>query len=289
MVLVGKLKKVMNTSRLTDVKQRGGSVMTESEFIIKIRASVWERLGTKRQHPQAKLHPADVVVIGLLYAKRGGYFRAFYRWLKVHYEHIFGSLPERSRLARLLSSYHQQTDAFLGEVSFFTLLDSYGIELIHPIREGRSPHQLGKKGKSNKRWIVGVKVAWLLNQQGQVVRWDWATANTHDQYFRPLAHEFDTQTITLCDQHFRKSGEPLLNLKPCRHKTWSERMLIERTFAVMSKVCAFKRMFHRRAAYLQAHLAFAAALFNLLLAWVYRDEPTASPDSALAFISTLPF
>ncbi len=263
--------------------------MTEMKFIIKVRQSVWAYLGDKRQHPQAKLHPADVVVIGLLYAKRGGHFRAFYRWLKVHYRWLFGSLPERSRLSRLLCRYAAETGVFLGEVSLFTLIDSYGIELLHPAREKRSRTPLGKKGKSNRRWIVGVKLAWLLNQKGQVVAWDWASANLHDQYFRPLAQQFHEQTITLCDLHFRKRGEPLLNLKPCRHKTWSERMLIERTFAVLSKVFALKRLFHRRPAPLHAHLAFVAALFNLLLQWATDATSTPSPDSALAFISTLPF
>lgn len=165
--------------------------MTEIKFIIKVRKEVWGCLGGERQHRQAKLHPADVVVIGLLYAKRGGYFRAFYRWLKAHYGWLFPTLPERSRLSRLLSRHAEYTTRFLGEVSFFTLIDSYGIELLHPAREKRSRTPLGKKGKSNRRWIVGVKLAWLLNQKGQVVAWDWATANVHDQYFRPVAQQFE--------------------------------------------------------------------------------------------------
>jgi hypothetical protein len=98
------------------------------------------------------------------------------------------------------------------------------------------------------------------------MRWDGATANVHDQVFRPLAHQFDGHTITLCDLHFRKQGETLLNLKPCRHKTWSELVLIERTFAVLAKVFALERMFHRRSAYLHAHLVFLAAVLNLLRA-----------------------
>ena len=39
-----------------------------------------------------------------------------------------------------------------------------GIELIHPIREGRSPQQIGRKGLSNHRWIAGGKLCLLLNQ-----------------------------------------------------------------------------------------------------------------------------
>jgi hypothetical protein len=43
------------------------------------------------------------------------------------------------------------TDQFLVAPQQESVIDSYGIALIHPIREGRSPGQLGKKGKSNHR------------------------------------------------------------------------------------------------------------------------------------------
>jgi len=39
-----------------------------------------------------------------------------------------------------------------------------GIELIHPMREGRSPQQIGRKGLSNHRWMVGGKLCLVLNQ-----------------------------------------------------------------------------------------------------------------------------
>jgi hypothetical protein len=54
-----------------------------------------------------------------------------------------------------------------------SIIDTYGIELIHPRREGRSDAQLGRKGKSNGRWIVGVKWAVLINQRGEIVDWCW--------------------------------------------------------------------------------------------------------------------
>ena len=52
-------------------------------------------------------------------------------------------------------------------------IDTYGIELIHPRREGRSDRQLGRKGKSNGRRIVGAKWAVLINQRGEIVDWSW--------------------------------------------------------------------------------------------------------------------
>ncbi len=49
----------------------------------------------------------------------------------------------------VLSLVERDHDGFLAQPSFFTVIDSYGIELIHPIREGRSEQQVGKKGNSN--------------------------------------------------------------------------------------------------------------------------------------------
>ena len=56
----------------------------------------------------------------------------------------------------------------------------YGVELIHPRREGRSPQQIGRKELSNPRWIVGGKRCLVLNQWGLVAAWAGATANVAD-------------------------------------------------------------------------------------------------------------
>jgi len=56
------------------------------------------------------------------------------------------------------------TTRFLAAPTVLGVADSYGIELIHPIREGRSPAPMDKKGQSNHRWIVGGKLCFILNQ-----------------------------------------------------------------------------------------------------------------------------
>ncbi len=66
------------------------------------------------------------------------------------------------------------------------VVDTYGIELIHPRREGRSPQQIGRTGLSNHRWIVGSKLCLLLNQWGLIVGWACATANVADTTFQGL-------------------------------------------------------------------------------------------------------
>lgn len=238
--------------------------MTTEEFIIQLFCEVDDQMNDISKHPQAKLYPSEVVTIGLLFSLRGGYFRAFYRWLKNDYDDLFGGLPERTRLQRQLATHQDWCQRFLAKPTFFTVIDSYGIELCHPVREGRSKRTLGKKGKSNRRWIVGVKLCWLVNAQGCVVAWDWNTANVHDQCFRPLAQQFDELTITLSDLGFAKAHEANRNLKLCTHKTWPQRMLIESLFSALTRVCRFKHLFHRVERYLTAHFAFVAALFNLL-------------------------
>jgi hypothetical protein len=52
------------------------------------------------------------------------------------------------------------------------VVNSYGIELPHPMREGRRAQQIGRKGKSNHHWLVGGKLCLLLNHLGLVVAWD---------------------------------------------------------------------------------------------------------------------
>jgi len=239
--------------------------MTTEEFIITLFCMVDDRMSGSKKHTQGKLYPSEVVTLALLFALKGVPHRAFYRWVRRDWRSLFPCLPSRTRLLRLFRRHSSAARAFLAAPTFFTLMDTYGIELVHPVREGRSPQQVGRKGKSNKRWIVGIKLCWLVTPQGQVVAWAWDTANVHDQTFRPVAEQFDAQTITLADLGFRQADAPPRNLKLCPPKTWNERMVIETVFSLVTTVCHLKKLWHRAADYLTAHLAYVTALFNCLL------------------------
>jgi hypothetical protein len=203
----------------------------------------------------------------MLYALKGGGQRAFYRWLWRNHRGLFPQLPERTRLFRLLAAHRLWTEHFLARCTTLGVCDTYGIELIHPMREGRSPQQLGKKGKSNHRWIVGVKLAVLLNQWGLVVDWDWHTANVHDSVFAPLIERFDNCMIVLADSNFHaKEGDPL-NLKICPRGQWNERMIVETFYSLLHHVCRLKQVSQRARQHLEARLAYTVALFNLLKQW----------------------
>jgi len=137
---------------------------TTIEFITALFYHVDEQLHDMPKHPEAHLWPSEVVTLGLLHALKGGENRPFYRWLTRDYRTLFPRLPERTRLFRLFRTHQDWTQVFLASPTVLGVIDTYGIELIHPIREGRSPQQIGRKGLSNHRWIVGGKLCLLLNQ-----------------------------------------------------------------------------------------------------------------------------
>ncbi|MCS6909662.1 MAG: hypothetical protein NZM11_03725, partial [Anaerolineales bacterium] len=78
--------------------------MTTGDIILHIFCLVDDRLPKLPRHPQAKLYPSEWVTIGILFALKGGSFRAFYRRLKRDDGDRFGdrTLSERTRLLRLL-------------------------------------------------------------------------------------------------------------------------------------------------------------------------------------------
>jgi hypothetical protein len=99
----------------------------------------------------------------VLHALTGVGNRAFHRGLTRDYRPLFPRLPERTRLFRLFKTHQHWTQAFLAAPTVLGVIDTYGIELIHPIWEGRSPQQIGRKGLSMHRWIAGGKLCLLLN------------------------------------------------------------------------------------------------------------------------------
>ena len=219
------------------------------------------------KHPLAALHPSEVVTLGLLQALRGQGNRAFCRWAQRDLKPLFPRLPERTRLFRLLAQQAPLTLRFLAAPSLFGVCDSYGIELVHPKREGRSPQQIGRKGVSNQRWIVGAKLGLLLNAQGQVVGWQCHTANVYDAAFHPLIAHFQEQMIVLADTGFHAHHGDPSNLKVCPKGKWNERMLVETVFSLLTTVLRLKKLAHRVWKALQARLAYTVAAYNLCIAW----------------------
>src|SRR2546430_13624716 len=66
------------------------------------------------------------------------------------------------------------------------------------MREGRSPQQIGRKGLSNHRWIVGGKLCLVLNQWGLIVGGACATANVADNTFQWLLEPVFAAQLPFC-------------------------------------------------------------------------------------------
>jgi len=249
--------------------------MITVEFITALFSEVDEQLRTIPKHPEAHLWPSEVVTWGLLHARKGGGNRAFSRWLTRDYRPLFPRLPERTRLLRLFTTHHDWTQAFLAAPTVLGGIDPYGIELLHPMREGRSPQQIGRKGLSNHRWMVGGKLCLLLNQWGLIVGWACATATVADNTFQWLMQQVDRRMIVLSDTGFHAAAGDPSNLKLCQRGEWQDRMLVETVLAMLTLVCHVKQVMHRGWASFQARLAFTMAAFHVLVQW-HGFQPTAS-------------
>ena len=64
--------------------------MTTEDFIITVFCEIDDRLGPVPKPPQATLWPSEIVTIGVLFALKGGTFRAFARWVRRASAPLFG-------------------------------------------------------------------------------------------------------------------------------------------------------------------------------------------------------
>jgi hypothetical protein len=242
--------------------------MTTIDFITQLFCRVDDAMPNAEKHSQANLYPSEVVTLAVLFALKGVGNRAFYRWVERDYTGLFPNLPDRTRLFRLFNSHRHWTEVFMAKHSLIGIVDSYGIELIHPRRAGRSQQQIGKKGLSNKRWIVGGKLGYVINHLGLIVDWDADTANAYDgAAFQDLVDRNADYMALFTDEGFEKKDWHPENLKICKAGEWNSRMIVETILSMLTLVNHFKKVMHRKWAYFMSRLAFTMAMFNILVEW----------------------
>ena len=93
--------------------------MPTDEIIIRLFCMVDDQLGPVNKRLDAYLYSSEIVTIGLLFALKGGRFRAFESWLNKNYRAWFPHLPERTWLQRLLRDCAEQAFDFLADPTFF--------------------------------------------------------------------------------------------------------------------------------------------------------------------------
>ena len=238
--------------------------MTTVDFITELFARIDDGLNEQRRnrkHRQAKLYPSEVITLALLFALKGVGNRPFYRWLERDYKPLFPRLPTRIRLFRLFNTHQHLINVFMASPSMLGVIDTYGIELIHPRREGRTSAQIGRKGISNQRWIVGGKLCLLLNHLGLVVDWDCDTANVYDG-IQHIVEGVENAMVVFADEGFQKNDWHPENLRLCKPGEWNVRMLIETVLSMLTYVCHFKKVMHRTWTAFKTRLGFTMALFT---------------------------
>lgn len=242
-------------------------MLQEDDIILHLLYAIELTIGKQnRRHPLAKLYLSEIFLCGVLFALKGGSFRQFHIWLTRR--HLL-NLPERSRLCRVLIKHRKLCNQFLASETFFNVIDSFGVEVIHPAREGRSleSQQVSRKGKSNHRWIIGRKLNVTINGELEIVQYEDATANVHDSRFDDTYEGKDEQ-IYLTDNGYRrqaKNGGTPATFKVCNKGTWNdERMWIERLFSLWTRICNMKHSFHRSVKGFQAKVAYLVALTNIV-------------------------
>lgn len=249
------------------MERQNESHMSSDNFIVELFCKIDDKMKEVKRHSQSKLWPSEITTLAILFALKGVGNRAFYRWVSANLRELFPKLPERTRLFRQFAAHAKWSRLFAAEPTMLAVADSYGIELIHPRREERSEQQIGKKGVSNWRWIVGAKMGLVLNAYGRFVDWDSATANVHDSRFRPLIERVCKYSVTFTDMGFHAAKGDPDNMRPCKRGEWNSRMMVETVLSMLTLVAHFKKMGHRVWVYLQARLAFSIAMFNILVDW----------------------
>src|SRR5947209_9774925 len=113
--------------------------MRTEDIIIRLFCMVDDKLAHVNKRSNALLYPSEIVTIGILFTLKGVHYRAFYRWPKGDWLHLFPNLPACSSLLPWLAGYEPLTDHFLVAPKEERGIDGYAIKLINPILGGPGP------------------------------------------------------------------------------------------------------------------------------------------------------
>jgi len=219
------------------------------------------------KHPQGSLWPSEVITVGQRHARKGVGNRACPRWLWKDSQALFPRLPERPRLLRLFRPPQAWPAAFLAAPTVLGGLDPYGVEVIHPIREGRSTRPIGRKGLSYHRGMIGGPLRLVLNQWGWVVAGVGATATVPAKTFQWLMRQGAGRLRIVSDTACHAAdGEPP-NRTRCRRGAWQDRIRIQTVWSMRTVVSHCTKVTHWIWAYCHAWLAFTMVALHVLVPW----------------------
>jgi hypothetical protein len=101
-----------------------------------------------------------------------------------------------------------------------------------------------------------------------IVDGDVDTANVYDgTAFQEIIERNQPLMVLFSDAGFEKTDWHPENLKICRRGEWNSRMIVETVLSMLTLIDHFKKVMHRKWAYLKSRLAFTMAMFNILVEW----------------------
>jgi hypothetical protein len=71
--------------------------MPQDEFITRLFCMIDETLGSVKKYDDETLYASEVVTLMVLFAIKGGRYRAFYRWIDYNHRGLFPKLPDVTR------------------------------------------------------------------------------------------------------------------------------------------------------------------------------------------------
>jgi hypothetical protein len=89
--------------------------MTDSDFIIELFCRVDDMMKDVKKHPQAKMHPSELVTLGIVFALKGVGSRAYYRWMSRNFGDLFPNLLERTRFFPCFETTESMGKVFHGK------------------------------------------------------------------------------------------------------------------------------------------------------------------------------
>mgnify|MGYP003565875461 CR=1 FL=1 len=89
--------------------------MNTENLVITMFCKIDDKMKGIPKHSQASLYPSEIVTLACLFVLKGKGTRAFYRWVRDNYRHLFPKLPHRTRLFRLFATHRDWSDRLLSD------------------------------------------------------------------------------------------------------------------------------------------------------------------------------
>jgi hypothetical protein len=255
----------------------------------------------KRRNRRGHLQLSEVLTILLAYPRSGmACFKYFYLQLSSKHRSLFPNLVHYARFIKLIKAAFPALIWLLkslqGEITEYLFIDSTPMPVCHNLREKRHKvfKGLAAKGKTSTGWFFGLKLHFIFNTHGEIVRLVITAGNVDDRApVRSMVKGIKAKLIGdkgyICQQLFEdllQKGVTLItrikkNMKNRLIDMTDKMMLLKRSFVetIFSSMKSLGTFIHtRHRCPINAFCHLLAALINYQLR---TDKPSLHSVSKL--------